>query len=84
MVSLLRGAEAQPAFRTDENYNCLHPADHRAIMRPDSPGCQYQTDGPPKDTVDCRGHGRAPMRFSGWPVNSSAGGALHGPAAISM
>ena len=34
MVSLLRGAEAQSAFRTDENYNCLHPADHRAIMRP--------------------------------------------------
>ena len=37
MVSLLRGLEAQPAFRTDENYRCMHPADHRAIMRPNSP-----------------------------------------------
>lgn len=36
MISLLRGCEAQPAFRTDENYRCMHPADHRAIMRPDS------------------------------------------------
>ena len=43
MVSLLRGAEAQPAFRADENYRRMHPADHRAIMRSDSPDCQYQT-----------------------------------------
>ena len=43
MVSLLRGLEAQPAFRADENYRRMHPADHRAIMRSDSPDCQYQT-----------------------------------------
>jgi len=43
MVSLLRGFEAQPAFLTVENYRCMQPSDHRAIMRPDSPGCQYQT-----------------------------------------